>query len=249
MSLSLPLNLVKLTPETSTEPTVPVNCDGEETRNNSWHSPLCNTAPITLPHTHSRQNKHTRSLTYAHTQTPKYTIIPSPHTLREHIPAHKFPLFSLVQSLSYMLSPRPYKADPLCSALTYFSLCLYRILALAFSQCALPIHTTGLSVLLRAGEVCYLQEVSFSGTEGGKVCSLISVTWHALEGRHSNVCFLAIKPLGYLWTLIQKAGSYVRFLHFLQTFWLIVISFFNIYLHLLLSLYKSNFWHCCSYSK
>lgn len=33
-----------------------------------------------------------------------------------------------------MLSPRPYKEDPLCSALTYFSLCLKRILALVVSH-------------------------------------------------------------------------------------------------------------------
>lgn len=74
---------------------------------------------------------------------------PATHTMAKTPHTHNNPictlntLFSCAQSsLSYMLSPRPYKPDPLCSALTYFSLCLRRILAPEVIHCAMPIHTT-----------------------------------------------------------------------------------------------------------
>lgn len=125
----------------------------KELETNGRHSCFyyCSNNPVAHTRTHAQICAH------------EYTIIPSPHTRRTHKIRH---FFSPARSLSYMLSRRPYKADPLCSALTYFSLCLKRILALALSQRVLPIHTTGLSVLVWAGEVRYLRKVSFSVTGG-----------------------------------------------------------------------------------
>lgn len=73
-----------------------------------------------LPHKTVRSNN---PGTYTHPQicTHKDTIIASPHTQSTY-PHINSPLFSSVRSLSYMLSPRPYKADPLCSDILFFVL-------------------------------------------------------------------------------------------------------------------------------
>ena len=94
--------------------------------------------------THTRLQRHKHKHTHTHTHTRSYMHREEVHNNPTHSHTQIPLLFSSVQSLSYMLSPRPYNADPLCSDILFFV--LEKNLSTGSQPvCALPIHTTGLS--------------------------------------------------------------------------------------------------------